>query len=314
MKKIIVTISALLASLVSCAQNNGNNAADAQDAQQTATGYPTVFVGELPAELDFAGEPVPLGNFDTQESLRREIMVTLYMHSRTYTTLINTTRYFPVIEPILAKNGIPSDFKYLCMAESSLDPEAVSTAGAGGLWQFMPATGKQYSLLYEKNLVDERFHIEKSTEAACKYLNAAYKRFGSWTLAAASYNLGTEGVAKRMDTQGVKDYYDTYMPQETMRYLFRILALKIVAADPQAFGYQIAEGDYYPPFTDYRTVDVSAAKIEWSKVAAENGTNYKMLRLLNPWIRDYTYENKGARTFTVKVPNSGFRQCPDGKE
>lgn len=308
MKILSIAIATLLVSFASCGQNKAVE--EGSGSMLQAEGYSSVYVGELPETLDFAGEAVPLGNFDTRESLRREMLVTLYMHSRTYTTIVNSKRYLSVIEPILERNGIPADFKYLCMAESGLDPEAVSTAGAGGLWQFMPATGKQYALFQEKNKVDERFHIEKSTEAACKYLKAAYARFGSWTLAAAAYNAGSEGVGKRMDVQGTKNYYDTYLPQETMRYVFRILSLKLITSDPQAYGFRIAEGDLYPPLTDYETVSVSGADIEWSKVAAEHGTNYKMLRLLNPWIRDYTYDNKGGRTFEVKVPRKGFREDP----
>ncbi|MCD8072131.1 MAG: lytic transglycosylase domain-containing protein [Alistipes sp.] len=264
-------------------------------------------VPNIPARLEFAGERVPLENFDVFEGLQREMLVTLYMHSRTTLTLLNSTRYFPVIEPILAKYGVPDDFKYLCMAESGLNPNITSPAGAAGLWQIMSATGKEYGLVGDKG-VDERFDIEKSTEAACKYLLDSYKRFGSWTLAAAAYNLGNAGVSRRLDVQGEDDYYDVFLPEETMRYVYRILSLKLLSQEPYSYGYIIAQGDYYRPLTDYTTVEVSDKKIEWSEVARRNGTTYKMLRQLNHWIRDYEYNNASGRTFKVKIPGEGFRQ------
>ena len=270
-----------------------------------------VMAAPLPAQLDFAGERVPLENHDTRESLIREVSVTCYMHSRTLLTLLAASRYFPVIEPILKKHGVPDDFKYLCMAESSLNPEARSSAGAGGLWQFMQAAGREYGLLVATG-VDERYHVEKATEAACKYLIAAKNRLGSWTLAAASYNVGVGGVATRMKTQGVSNYYDLYLPEETLRYVFRCLSFKLVTPDPAAYGFIIAPADYFKPLSDYREIQVNDAAIDWSAVARAHGTTYKALRELNPWIRDYTYNNAARRTFTVRIPNAGFRQKPNG--
>ncbi|MCD7970119.1 MAG: lytic transglycosylase domain-containing protein [Alistipes sp.] len=261
---------------------------------------------EIPDRLEFAGENVPLEYFDVYESLQREMMVTLYMHSRTTLTLLNTRRYFLVIEPIMDKYGIPDDFKYLCMAESGLNPNITSSAGAAGLWQIMPATGKQYGLLVD-NWVDERFDIEKSTEAACKYLLESYKRYGSWTLAAAAYNLGNAGLNRRLEAQGEDDYYDVFLPEETQRYVFRILSLKLLTESPFTYGYIITQNEYYRPLDDYTTVEVSDKKIVWSDVAHENGTTYKMLRQLNHWIRDYEYNNPSGRTFKVKIPGDGFR-------
>lgn len=270
-----------------------------------------VMIAPLPGQLDFAGERVPLDNHDTRESLIKEISVTCYMHSRTLQTLLASTRFFPIIEPILEKYGVPDDFKYLCMAESSLNPEARSTAGAGGLWQFMQAAGREYNLFIGTG-VDERYHVEKSTEAACKYLLDAKNRLGSWTLAAAAYNAGVAGVRTRMQKQEVTDYYDLYLPEETMRYVFRCLSFKLVTPNPSAYGFIISPSDYFAPLTDYREVQVSDASIDWSALARSHGTTYKMLRELNPWIRDYTYTNSARRTFTVKVPNAGFRRSPNG--
>ena len=234
-------------------------------------GVSAIALPALPEKLDFAGEEVPLEYFDVREALQRELLVTSYMHSGTFRTLLNMKRYFSVIEPILERNGIPDDFKYLCMAESALNPETVSPAGAAGLWQFMPKTGREYGLAVGSQ-VDERYDIEKSTEAACAYLRDAYERFGSWTLAAAAYNAGNAGVSRRMEIQGTENYYDTFLPQETMRYLYRILSLKIVGSDPEAYGFRLRGDDYYGPLDDYRTVEVSGRDIKWPEVAGRYGT------------------------------------------
>ena len=316
----LVTLSAVLASDVmkyvafclavvfsafACAQRSapvfsGNHTSSTE-------AYAPVQIPQLPEHLDLAGEPVPLENYDTRESLMREMLSTMYLHSRTMLTLLATQRYFPIIEPILKKNGVPEDFKYLCMAESGLDPNAGSSAGAAGLWQLMPAYARSAGL-YIGGGVDERYHIEKSTEAACRYLLEAKEKFGSWTLAAASYNVGMAGTAKRLEKQGVDSYYDLYLPTETMRYVFRILAFKLITPNPAAYGYQIQAEDYYRPLPDYTEVTVSGAQIDWSAEARKHGTNYKMLRELNHWIRDYDYRNKTARSFVLKVPKSGTRQ------
>lgn len=303
MKKINVIIAAALMAMVFMVKP-----AKAQTLFGEGTSYSisNVVLPDLPESLDFAGEPVPLQNYDTRESMEREMLVTLYMHSRTYQTLLNTKRYFPVIEPILKKHGIPDDFKYLCVAESGLNPNAVSSASAAGLWQFVSSAGKQYGLFIDKGL-DERYDVEKSTEAACKYIKDAYNRFGSWTMAAAAYNVGNAGVSRRIGIQGVDDYYDAFFPEETMRYVFRILSFKLLIEDPYRYGYIIKPEQYYKPFRNFKEVSVSGAKIDWSKVARDNGTTYKMLRQLNPWVRDYEYNNAGNRTFKLRIPNEGFR-------
>ncbi len=277
--------------------------------QRSTPEMANVALPPIPYQLDFAGERVPLENFDTRESLLKDLLVTCYMHSRTMQTLLAASRYFPVIEPILEKNGVPEDFKYLCMAESSLNPNARSGAGAAGLWQFMPATGKEFGLLVD-NGVDERYHIEKSTEAACKYLLDARARLGSWALAAASYNLGIGGVQTRQKKQGITDYYDMFLPDETMRYVFRCLTFKLVYENPEMYGFRIDSASRFKPFDRYREITVDAVEIDWAKVALDNGTNYKMLRELNPWIRDYTYKNSSRRAFRVKIPPGDFRRNP----
>lgn len=281
--------------------------ASAQLYQTQAPSISMVMVPELPQNLSFAGERVPLDNYDTRESLIREIFSTEFMHSRTMISLLNTRRYFPIIEPILKKNGIPSDFKYLCVAESGLNPNISSGAGASGLWQLMPFVGKNFGMEVGKD-VDERYHIEKATVAACKHLLESYELFGSWTLAAAAYNLGNTGVKTRMQKQGTTDYYDTFLPEETMRYMFRCIAWKLVVENPERYGFKIAESDYYPALTDYREVEVSDRQIDWSAFARSQGTTYKMLRELNHWIRDYQYTNAAGKTYVVKIPSAKSRK------
>lgn len=276
---------------------------------QTEAGVAPVVVFPLPERFVFAGEEVPLDNFDTRESLSREIQTNAYLHSRTLQIIQATKRYFPIIEPVLEKYGVPADFKYLCVAESELNPNAVSSAGAVGLWQLMKATGTAGGLFVDAGLVDERYNIEKATEVACKYLLEAKNKFGSWTEAAASYNLGQAGLKRRMDLQpGTDGYYDLYLPNETARYVFRILAFKLIIESPQSYGYILSDGDYQKPHTAFKEVDVKGATIDWAAEAVKHGTNYKMLRELNPWVRDYKYANKGSRVFKLKVPEDGFRK------
>lgn len=297
----IILISGMFSMSLSCAaQDNSNSSYEISD-----IGVSKVVVPPLPKHLDFAGERVPLENHDTRESMEEDLMVTMYMHSRTMTTLRNTKRYFAIIEPILEKNGIPADFKYLAMAESSLNPEAHSPAKAAGLWQILASTATPYGLEVNGD-VDERYHIEKSTEIACKYLKQAYEKFGSWTMAAASYNVGQAGVSRRSEKQGVNNYYDLFLPTETMRYMFRILSFKLVTEFPEDYGFMLKHKDYYAPYK-YETVEIKDVNIDWSSVAKKYGITYKLLRELNPWIRDYGYVNKLGKTYQLKIINKDNR-------
>jgi hypothetical protein len=275
-------------------------------AARTPESFQPVIVPPLPATLDFAGEMVPLENFDTRESLVRELSVTCYLHSRTLATLLATTRYLPIIEPILERNAIPRDMIYLCMAESGLNPNIASPAGAAGLWQLMNAAGKEAGLEINSK-VDERYHIEKATQAACDYLRDAYRRFGSWSMAAAAYNLGNAGVARRVELQRVKNYYDLFLPEETMRYVFRILTWKLVAENPARYGFSISPSQYHAPLERYTVVDIGGAKIDWPAEAVKRGTSYKLMRELNHWIRDYDWANPAGKTYRVKMPDRNFR-------
>lgn len=310
MKTITLLLSAALLTggvTTACAQQGTGGQSLPATVSDVPDAASPVFVPDLPANLTFAGEKVPLEYAEVREALEREMTVTMFMHSRTLRTLRMTTRYFPVIELIMKKYGIPEDFKYLCMAESGLDPNTVSPAGASGLWQLMSSAAKDYGVETGSN-VDLRFHVVRSTEAACKYLRDAYERYGNWTLAAASYNAGQAGVSRRMNIQGMKSYYDLFLPDETMRYVYRILSFKLLVENPGKYGFQLRKKDYLPPFENYKEVTISEQNIDWSAFAAKHGTNYKVLRILNPWIRSYEYANKGGTTYTVMVPTEGFRE------
>ncbi len=265
----------------------------------------SVKIYQLPKTIEFAGEKIPVELPYVREAIEREVLTTTCMHTSTMITLRNASRYFPVIEPILKEHGVPEDFKYLAMAESGLNPNAFSPAKAAGMWQFIASAADTYSLETGQN-TDMRYHVEESTKAACRYLLKAYEQFGSWTLAAASYNAGKAGVARRLKTQGVDNYWDLFLPEETMRYVPRIISLMIVSSDPASFNFELREQDKLKPFENYKIVKINHKNIDWSKFAAEHGTTYRQLRILNPWIRSYEYANNGQTTYEVMVPTEKF--------
>lgn len=259
---------------------------------------------ELPDTLYFAGERVPLENFDTRESLDRELNSNAYFHSSTLLLIKRSHRYFPVIEPILEEYGIPGDFKYLAVAESNLS-NAISPVGATGFWQFMNATAREYGLEINKE-IDERYHLEKSTAAACRYFLKSYERYGNWTMVAASFNRGANGVDRQVEIQNQDNYYDLLLPEETSRYLFRILAFKTIFSDPGKYGFDVPEEHMYPPL-EYNVVNVDTAVSSFARFAKEFGTNYKILKALNPWLRQAYLNNRSGKSYEIKVPVDGAR-------
>lgn len=254
---------------------------------------------ELPETLDFCGEAVPLDRFYVKESLEREILVNSYRHSNTILLLKRTTRWFPVIEPILKKNRLPEDFKYLAMIESDLT-NAVSPSKAVGFWQFLEGTGKQYGLEIYKE-VDMRYHQEIETQAACNYLNELHNRFGSWTLAAAAYNCGGGKVARTIEEQHVNSYYDMLLPAETERYIYRILALKLITTSPEKYGFHISDEGWYQPL-EYKTITVTQTIEDLAQFAIEHGTNLKMLKYYNPWLRSNKLTISEGNSYQIKLP------------
>jgi hypothetical protein len=257
----------------------------------------------FPTQIDFAGEKTPLNISDVRERLDRELLVNANLDATTLLILKRANRAFPVIEPILKQYGIPDDFKYLAVIESGL-VNAVSPAGARGVWQFMPETGKQYGLEVNE-IVDERYHLAKSTVAACKYLLAAKNKFGSWTLAAASYNAGLGGVNKQLTFQGVDSYYDVLLADETSRYVFRILALKEIMQHPAQYGFTLTPGELYGVIPS-KTVSVTASVPDLAAFAKEQGINYKILKIHNPWMRDRKLDVSGGKEYSVEIPLSGY--------
>lgn len=256
-------------------------------------------------KMDFAGEEVPTFMADVQERLDKEMITNMNYHTNTTLVIKRANKVFPVIEPILAKYGVPDDFKYLAVIESSL-VNAVSPAGARGVWQFMPATAKEKGMEVSDE-VDERYHLEKSTEAACKYLLSAKEKFGSWTLAAASYNGGMNGITKKMEEQGVDNYYDLLLTEETSRYVFRILALKEIMSKSERYGFKIPnEALYYPIPTKKIMIDTTITDL--AKFAKTQGVNYKILKIHNPWLRDKKLTVTTGKKYEIEIPTSGYHK------
>lgn len=253
----------------------------------------------FPTEVDFANESMPLEIPDVRERFDRELLVNANLHASTILIIKRANRAFKIIEPILEKNGVPNDFKYLAVIESSLI-NAVSPSGAKGVWQFMPATAKEIGMEVN-DCVDERYHLEKSTEAACKFLLAAKEKFGSWTLAAASYNGGITGVNKQIDLQKVSNYYDLLLNEETSRYVFRILALKEIMKAPEKFGFAVPKQDLYELYPT-RKLEIDSTVTNLADFAIRQGLNYKILKLYNPWLRDSKLENKTRKKYIIELP------------
>lgn len=257
----------------------------------------------FPTNIDFAGEEAPLNISDVRERLDRELLINANLDATTLLIIKRANRAFPIIEPILAKYQVPDDFKYLAVIESGL-VNAVSPAGARGVWQFMPATAKEKGMEVN-DMVDERYHLEKSTEAACKYLVEAKAKFGSWTLAAASYNGGMTGVNKQIEMQQVSNYYDLLLNDETSRYVFRILALKEIMKDPAKYGFAIDLNQLYVNLPS-KIITVDTSITDLAAFAKTQGINYKILKIHNPWLRDKKLLNPSKKKYELQIPLSGY--------
>jgi membrane-bound lytic murein transglycosylase D len=262
-----------------------------------------VYALQIPENLDFAGEILPLEDPDVYERMDRELLVNTYWQSNGLLMFKRAKKYFPIIEPILKEKGIPDDFKYLAVIESGLT-NAVSPAGARGVWQIMPATAREIGLEVNKN-VDERYNLAKATEVACEYLLKSKENLGSWTLAAAAYNAGENGIARRLEEQNVTDYYDLLLGEETGRYVFRIIALKEILSHPDVYGFNFREKDLYSNIPTYK-VEVDTAVSDFTKFAENFGINYKILKLHNPWLRDRFLNNKSKKKYFIEIPEKGY--------
>lgn len=254
---------------------------------------------KLPNNLELAGERVPIEKADIRERMDRELLVNTYWQSNGLLLIKRANKFFPIIEPLLKKYGLPDDFKYLCVAESALI-NIPSHKGAAGYWHFMPATGKEYGLEVNKN-VDERYNLEKSTRVAAEYLKKAKKKFGSWTLAAAAYNAGSGRISRRLEEQKVTDYYDLLLNTETGRYVFRILALKEIMTNPEKYGFIYDQEDLYQPIETYE-VEVDTEIKDLADFAKKYDVTYKELKIVNPWLRQTKLNNKSRKKYIIKIP------------
>jgi len=276
-----------------------NNVSKSADKEKNTSDSYQIKALKIPIHLDFAGEAVPLGKDDVLERVDREFLVNTYWQSNSLLLIKKAHKYFPIIEPILEKNKIPNDFKYLALIESGLE-NVTSPAGATGFWQLMKATAQEKGLEVNAN-VDERYHIEKSTQVACDYLNQAKERFGNWTLAAAAYNAGISGISRKIEEQKVNDYYDLLLADETKRYIPRILAVKEILSNPQNYGFVFEKEDLYT-ITPTKIIEVDSTINDIAQFSKDLGINYKIMKIHNPWLRENKLNNSSKKVYQIKIP------------
>ena len=298
MKKPLRIISILSVVLITFLFINGINKENSPTITNTHKNY-KIKALKLPLNLNLAGERVPVEIPDVRERMERELLVNTYWQSNGILLLKRANKYFPIIEPLLKKYGLPDDFKFLALAESGFTDET-STVGAAGMWHFMKTTGKEYGLEINSN-VDERYDIEKSTKVAAEYLKKSKERFGSWTTAAAAYNAGNYGVSRRMEAQEVTNYYDAKLPDETERYVFRILALKEIITNPKKYGFVFEKEDLYT-LHNTTSIKVDTAITNITTFAKTFGLNYKEFKIYNPWLRENKLNNKSRKVYEIKIP------------
>jgi len=263
---------------------------------------------KIPAKLFFAGEEVPVHYYDVRERLDRELLVNKYWHSSTFLLIKRANRYFPLIEKILQEEGIPDDLKYIAVAESGLD-NVVSPSRAAGFWQFLKGAARDFDLEVNEE-VDERYNLEKATRAACRYMKWNYEKYGSWSLAAAAYNYGRTNINKQIERQQCESYYDLLLPDETERYVFRLIAIKMILEDPAKYNFIIEHNDLYEPIDTYSiTIDHGIKNL--AEFAKEHGISYRMLKSFNPWLRDNYLTNKRGKTYEIKIPVKHSRDQSD---
>jgi len=298
----IIMVSSLL---IFATENNSDTSTETSEKKETIKNNSNTSESyqiralKIPSNLEFAGEQVPIEKGDIRERIDRELLVNTYWQSNGLLLFKRANKYFPIIEPILAKNGIPDDFKYLAVIESGLQ-DVTSPAGAKGFWQIMSSTAKEKGLEVNSN-VDERYHLEKATQVACDYLNASKKRFGSWTLAAAAYNAGNAGISRRLKAQKVDDYYDLLLVSETSRYLPRIVAVKEILSNPSKYGFIFDEEDLYT-LEETKIIKVDTAIANIAEFSKNLGINYKILKNHNSWLRENKLNNKSRKLYEIKIP------------
>ncbi len=294
----IIVISGVLINATQQDPKENNELKQKVQFKSTSNSY-TIKAIKIPDNLEFAGEKVPLYKPDIKERIDRELLVNTYWQSNGLLWIKRTHKYFPVIEPILKEKGIPDDFKYLAVIESNLQ-NVTSPAGAKGMWQLLIGAAKDNGLEVNDN-VDERYHLEKATRAACDYLLAAKKKFGTWTMAAAAYHDGNGGLAKKLSQQKVTSYYEVLAGENTQRYVPRILAAKEILSNPKKYGFQFDQEDLYQLPSSY-PVKVDTVINNIALFAKKFGTNYKVLKIHNPWLRENKLNNKSRKVYYIKLP------------
>lgn len=300
---VAVVISGLFIQAIQSPEVASQTTQTATSAEQQSSQTLRVEALDIPNVMTFAGERVPLQDTDVRERLDREIHVNTYWHSNMLLMIKKANRFFSEIEPLLKKYNLPDDFKYLAVAESGLD-NVTSHAGASGFWQFMKATGKEYGLEIN-NYVDERYNLELATKVAAQYLINSKELFGSWTNAAAAYNAGNAGITKQMKRQDATDYYSLLLNSETGRYVFRILAFKEILSNPEKYGFYVDQQDLYQVIPT-KTIIIDTPVEDFAKFAKQQGINYKILKIHNPWLRDTYLKNASGKAYSIKIPIAGY--------
>lgn len=304
MTKTTKTVSIILISLIAGSSFLLTTSSEADATRPPVETADDVFAivenPQIPTSMTFAGDKVDFDRIDMYERLDRELTSLAYTHGNTLLMIKRANRFFPILAPILKKNGVPFDLIYLACVESSLNTRAYSPAKAAGLWQFIPATAKQYGLEVN-DYVDERYNIEKATEAACRYLKKAHGMYGNWESVAASYNGGTNRITTELDKQQVASAYDLYLAEETTRYPFRIMATKLILENPQKYGFRLTADQLYQPI-ECTEETVSEPVEDWPAWAQERGVTFAQLREVNPWIRAKSLPNQTGKSYTVKIP------------
>ena len=298
MQKIVRFLSIIFITILSITFFNAVYISNVPSEKNTADTY-TIKALKIPDELTFAGEKVPTELYDIKERMDRELLVNTYWQSNGLLLIKRSHKYFPIIERMLKKYGIPDDLKYLAVAESGLENNS-SSAGAAGFWHFLKSSAKEYGLEVNQN-VDERYNLEKATKVAADYLKKSKKRFGTWTLAAAAYNAGNARIARNLKKQQVTDYYDLLLNNETSRYVLRIVALKEVLSYPKKYGFEFDKEDLYT-YPETRTVKVDTVITNIASFAKGFNINYKELKLHNAWLRENKLNNKSRKSYKITIP------------
>ena len=256
----------------------------------------------VPDYVVFAGETIRFDRADLRERMDRELIAFTYSHNMSTLMIKRANNYFPQVEPILERMGVPNDLKYLMVIESNLDPQAASGAGAAGLWQFTQATGRAYGLEVNAN-IDERYNTYKATEAACRFLSEAYSKYGNWMTVAASYNGGQQGMDRRIEMQHQRNALDMWLVDETSRYMFRLLAVKVMFENPSMFGFSFKREDLYPYIPVKEQVKVTDPVDDLVKFAEDHKITYADLKRANLWLRESKLNNKSHRTYYIDIPD-----------